>query len=188
MIKDKKEIREQYIKKRLELTNRDISLKSKLIFQRIEGIDDLWQKTCFGAYLAVKNEVNTKILIDKLVSQKKEVYLPRFVERDKEYKFAKFSGWLELEEGYYGILQPKTEKCADIKKMEVIFMPGVAFDKRGVRLGWGTGTYDALLRGSKALKVGLCYDFQIADSLPYEEQDVKVEMVVSEKRVVRVDS
>lgn len=188
MIRDKKVIRGEYIKKRLGLTEKEVILKSRQIFQKIEEIDGLFEKKSFGVYLAVKKEVVTQNLIDKLVTQKKEVYLPRFYEREKAYFFGKFSGLKELETGYFGILQPKNSKKANIQDIEVIFVPGVAFDKKGVRLGWGTGTYDRLLKNSKALRIGLAYDFQIADSLPYEEHDVRVDMVVTEKRVVRIES
>jgi 5-formyltetrahydrofolate cyclo-ligase len=188
MIRDKKVIRGEYIKKRLALTEKEVSLKSMQIFQKIEEVDGLFEKKSFGVYFAIKNEVEVKNLIDKLVSQKKEVHLPKFFEAEKAYFFGKFSGWNEIEAGYYGIMQPKSNKKADVKNIDVIFVPGVAFDKKGVRLGWGTGTYDQLLKGSKAIKIGLAYDFQVADSLPYEEHDIKVDMIVTEKRVVEVSS
>lgn len=181
---DKKELRSQYIKKRSELTDGEVNSKSKLVFLKIEEKNELYDKGSFGIYLATKNEVDTKSIIDKLVLLKKEVFLPRFFEKEKAYFFVKFSGWKELESGYYGIMQPKSSKKADIKKINVIFIPGIAFDKKGVRLGWGTGTYDQLLKGSKALKIALAYDFQIVESLPQEEHDVKVDMIVTDKRVV----
>lgn len=186
MTRDKKVIREEYIKKRLGLTDKEVILKSRQIFQKIEETSGLLEKKGFGVYLAVKNEVDTKNLIDKLITEKKEVYLPGFFEREKAYFFVKFSGWKELEAGYFGILQPKGGKKADIKKIDLIFIPGVAFDKKGVRLGWGTGTYDRLLKDSKALKVGLAYDFQVVDDLVYDEHDIRVDMIVTEKRVVKV--
>lgn len=188
MIRDKKVIRGEYIKKRLELTEKEVSLKSRQILQKIETVDGLLEKRGFGVYLAVKNEVNTKILIDKLVLQKKAVYLPKFFESEKAYFFGKFSGWKELEAGYFGILQPKNGKKANIGNIEAIFVPGVAFDQKGVRLGWGTGTYDQLLKGSEAIKIGLAYDFQVGDALPFEEQDIKVDLIVTEKKVVVVGS
>lgn len=185
MVKDKKGLRVHFLGIRAKLTGAEVSKKSKLIFQKILTLSETRDKKRFGAYLATKNEVDTKFLIDKLVSQKKEVYLPRFNEGEKAYFFVKFSGWNELETGYFGILQPKNSKKADVQKLDVIFIPGVAFDRSGIRLGWGTGTYDQLLRGSKAIKIGLVYDFQIADSLPREDHDIKVDLIVTEKRVLK---
>lgn len=184
MIKDKKVIRGEYIKKRLALTEKEVGLKSRQIFQKVESASAIWGKNSFGAYIAFKYEVDTKLLIDKLILQKKEVFLPRFFEEEKDYFLVKFSGWRELETGYWGILQPKGNKKADIKKIEAIFIPGVAFDKSGVRLGWGTGTYDRLLKGSRAIKIGLAYDFQVANELPREDHDIKVDLIVTEKRVI----
>lgn len=185
MTRDKKELRGYYLGIRAKLSKAEVKQKSKLIFQKILNVHETIDKNRFGVYLATKNEVDTKLLIDKLVSQKKEVYLPRFDEGEKAYLFVKFSGWKELEAGYYGILQPKDNKETDVQNIDVIFIPGVAFDKSGVRLGWGTGTYDQLLIGSRSLKIGLCYDFQIADSMPKEDHDIKVDLIVTEKRVIK---
>lgn len=185
MTSDKKELRARYLELRVKMTESEVRQKSKLIFQKIESLDLTPEKERFALYLATKNEVDTKFLIDKLVLLKKEVFLPRFFESEKDYFFVKFTGWKTLEVGYYGIEQPKSSKKESAKNIDVIFIPGVAFDKKGVRLGWGTGTYDGLIKGSKAIKIGLAYDFQIAGSLPREDHDIKVDFIVTEKRLVK---
>lgn len=185
MIYDKKELRAHFIKARLGMGETEVRQKSRAICEKAERLGEIFVKKSFALYLAVKNEVNTKKLIDTLVSQKKEVYLPRFFNREKAYFFVKFSDWDELEVGYFGIEQPKNSQKADTSNIDVVFIPGVAFDKKGVRLGWGTGTYDHLLKGLKAIKIGLSYDFQIADALPYVDHDIRVDLIVTEKRTFK---
>lgn len=178
--------RQYYLKLRSGLTKEEIDKKSELVTQQILSLSEVSDKSNFGLYLATKGEVDTKPLIDKLISQKKEVFLPRFFDVEKAYHFVKFLSWDDLEAGYYGIMQPKNSKKADIKLLDAVFIPGVAFDKSGVRLGWGTGVYDRLLGNSKALKIGLAYDFQIAKSIPREKHDLKADLIVSEKRVLKI--
>ena len=67
--------------------------------------------------------------------------------------------------------------------MDVSIIPGVAFDKKGVRLGYGKGVFDRLLAKSQAFKIGLAYDFQIVDELPREKHDLVMDIVESEKKV-----
>lgn len=188
MTKNKKELRAKYLGVRAKLTEAEVSKKSKLVFQQILEIDATRDKKHFGVYLAIKNEVDTRLLIDKLNWEKKEIFLPRFFESEKAYSFVKFSAWKDLESGYYGIFQPNNSKKVSVGDLEVIFIPGVAFSKSGVRLGWGTGTYDKLLKGSKALKIGLAYDFQIAEDLPKEEGDIKVDLVITERGILKTSA
>lgn len=185
MINNKNETRQYYLKLRSELAEDEINRNSKLICQKVLGLDEIGEMRRFGVYLATKGEVATRLLIDKIIYQKKEVFLPRFFGGEKVYYFVKFSGWDDLEVGDLGIMQPRNSKKIDTATLGVIFIPGVAFDKKGVRLGWGTGVYDKLLAGSKALKIGLAYDFQIAESLPKEGHDIKVDLIVTEKRILR---
>lgn len=185
VIIDKNELRIHFLKLRSRLTQAEIEKKSNLICQKVLDFGEATDKSRFGVYLATKGEVDTRFLINKLVSQKKDIFLPRFNEVEKVYYFVRFSNWNDLEAGYFGIMQPKNSKKVDIKSLDVVFFPGLAFDKNGVRLGWGTGVYDKLLTGSEALKIGLAYDFQVAKSLPKEAHDIKVDLIVTEKRILK---
>lgn len=184
MVGSKKDIREPYLKHRLELSKSDVAQKSRVIFRKIVGLGEFAKKTNFALYLATKNEVETKLIINKMVTEGKNVFLPRYFESEKTYFFVRFSDFGDLEVGYYGILQPKNKVRVDLKKIEVIFVPGIAFDRKGTRLGWGMGVYDRLLKDSNAFKVGLAYDFQIASVLPRGQHDIKVDLVVTDKRIL----
>jgi len=92
----------------------------------------------------------------------------------------------ELEEGKYRILEPVDAKEVDLDEIDIVLVPGIAFDKKGHRIGYGKGYYDSFLRKVNALKIGLCMDFQIVDKIPSNEWDVGMDIVVSEKQVIKV--
>ena len=78
----------------------------------------------------------------------------------------------------YSILEPIGEEFIDIDKIDVVIVPGIAFDKENNRLGRGRGYYDKLLTTANAIKVGVCFDFQFFDRIPTEEFDVKMNYVI----------
>ena len=90
----------------------------------------------------------------------------------------------DMKKGAYGILEPKTVRKADENNIDVILVPGLAFDRNGGRMGFGKGYYDRLLESSKAVKIGLCYDFQILEKIPTESHDVPMNFVITEKEIL----
>lgn len=92
----------------------------------------------------------------------------------------------DMEKGAYGILEPKTVRKADENNIDVILVPGLAFDRNGGRMGFGKGYYDRLLESSKAVKIGLCYDFQILEKIPTESHDVPMNFVITEKEILEI--
>ena len=105
----------------------------------------------------------------------------------------------EIEVGEYGIYVPKKNlEKLDIKNLPedtLIIMPGLAFDKKGNRLGKGKGFYDRFLekvfeKSSREKIIGLvgfCYDFQIVDSVFTEEKDIPVDFVISDEKIIQVE-
>jgi 5-formyltetrahydrofolate cyclo-ligase len=88
----------------------------------------------------------------------------------------------------YGVRQPEIKYDSIVEKcnIDLIFVPGIAFDIFGHRIGYGKGYYDRWLENISLEKiVGLAYDFQIKDRLPIEKQDLPVGIIVTEKRIVR---
>ena len=156
-------------------------------------------------YLAFGNEVDTREIINHFVKSGKKVYLPTYDNKTKTYVFSRFNGWDKLETGPHGILQPSLSSrhpepgpepfvpnsFRDLDSgssisgsIDVAIIPGVAFDKKRVRLGYGKGVFDRLLVISKAYKIGLAYDFQIVDRITGEQHDLVMDKVVTESKVI----
>lgn len=84
-----------------------------------------------------------------------------------------------LEFGAFHIEEPTGDNVVSADEIELVIVPGVAFDRKGNRLGRGKGFYDRLLNSTKAAKIGVAYDFQIVDEMPTEPHDVSMDMVIS---------
>jgi 5-formyltetrahydrofolate cyclo-ligase len=130
-------------------------------------------------YSALPDEVPTQSLIDGLVAQGKTVLLPRVVS-DTDMELRHYTGPHDLQTGAFGILEPTGQLFTDYATIDVAIIPGMAFDAAGHRLGRGKGYYDRFLsRIPHAYKIGLCFSWQMVDSVPSNQHDVVMDAVVS---------
>jgi 5-formyltetrahydrofolate cyclo-ligase len=104
-----------------------------------------------------------------------------------ELRAAEVASLDELAPGYRGIREPVERTPVDPAEAAAVLVPGVAFDETGRRLGYGGGFYDAFLAGIAAgvPRVGLCFDLQVVDEVPAGTDDERVDLVVTERRVIR---
>ena len=99
---------------------------------------------------------------------------------DGEDMYASLMG--ELTTGAFNVPEPKEKKVFD-KKIDVVLVPGVAFDKNFNRMGFGKGYYDKFLKEFEGIKIGVCHSFQLLDEIPSEAHDVKMDVIVTEEEV-----
>ena len=92
----------------------------------------------------------------------------------------------KLVKNKFGILESSDTDYADPETLDLIIVPGVVFDQNLSRIGYGKGFYDNFLSSIKksVLKVGVCYDFQLYDNIPTSKNDIKMDLIVTEKRTV----
>lgn len=131
-----------------------------------------------GAYFATRSEVRTDLIIAQARKLKKKVTLPR-TEGDL-IKFYEMTDKLTL--GRFGIMEPFPLSLAG--EMDLLVVPGVAFDRKGYRVGYGKGYYDRFLSESKAFSVGLAYDLQVVDILPRGAHDQKLDALATESGII----
>lgn len=132
------------------------------------------------AYYSLDDEVDTHGLIDDLLADGKTVYLPRVVS-DSEMVLCRYTGADSLQVGAYGIMEPVGAVMPPDAAIDVVLVPGMAFDAAGHRLGRGKGYYDRFLSAlptPRPLLLGVCFDFQKVDNVPTEAYDVSVDKVV----------
>lgn len=175
-------LREEYLRMRRGLRKSEVLEKSNKISKKLLKLPILKTAKNISIYLPINNEVETKPIIDSLIREGKRVFVPQFA--NYEYRFCEFKDWNGLEEGPFGILQPKTQDSISADLLDVAILPGVAFDLRCVRLGYGKGVFDQLLEGSKAYRIGLAYYFQIVEKLPREKHDLVMDAVVTEGAII----
>ncbi|MCX6670794.1 MAG: 5-formyltetrahydrofolate cyclo-ligase [Euryarchaeota archaeon] len=183
----KKSLREQFLIKRKELSKSEVKIKSQQIQHRL--FSSPWYRTAHTIlfYVSYDNEVNTHDMIKESLLSGKTVLVPKTDTRKKTICLSKLLRWDDLSPGAYSILEPR-EDCireVPVSTVELFIVPGVVFDLCGNRIGHGMGYYDRLLKTTfQAHSIGLAFEYQIMISIPAEEHDEKVEMIITEDRSI----
>lgn len=140
-------------------------------------------------FAAAAEELDPAPLLEALRERGALVTLPR-IASPGELTLHLHHGHLELETGPFGISQPTREHpYTDVEEIDLVLVPGIAFDARGSRVGFGGGYYDRLLgRLPHAFRLALAYDEQLVDSIPAEEHDEPVDAIVTPRRTLRVET
>ncbi|OFX88260.1 MAG: 5-formyltetrahydrofolate cyclo-ligase [Bacteroidetes bacterium GWF2_33_16] len=174
----KKEIRNQIkeLKKSFSFENK--KERSIRIFEKIEILPEFIQANTIMAYWSMDDEVNTHDFILKWFETKRFI-LPSV--NGAELELREFKGIQFMSKGSaFGISEPNEIFNDTIDIIDFIVVPGVAFDKNNNRLGRGKAYYDKLLKNTKAFKAGVCLDFQIVESVPTNEFDIKMDIVITD--------
>ena len=135
-------------------------------------------------YIAKREEVDTSVMIKDALKLGKKVVVPMILEKEKEIIPAQLTNpKKELEKGPYGIYQPKNQfmKKVSLDTIDLVIVPGVAFDLKGNRLGRGGGYFDRFLSKFKKCNVsvyGLAFKFQILNKLPIISHDIPVNKLI----------
>ncbi len=166
----------------------DVLAKSLEAQRRLAASSFFRDARRLALYASFSNEVLTDELLKAALRDGKEVSYP-LVARDnpRRLKFYRVSSVDELGPGSYDIREPKPRSGGEVEisGLDLVVVPGVAFDRAGARLGYGKGYYDMALKGAACPVVALAYDFQVLDEeIPAEAHDVPVGAVVTEKRIV----
>lgn len=138
------------------------------------------------AYVGIGSEISTDKLIDKMLRDGKSVSVP-LCHGKGEMDAVRIESRSELHEGRYGIPEPSdAAEKTPAQELDLIIVPGVAFGEDGVRLGRGGGYYDRFLKKAKnAYKIALCREINIEKTVPHEEHDESVDIIVSDARVIK---
>lgn len=151
------------------------------VFARLEDTAAFMMADRILMYHSLSDELSTRAFLQKWHSRK-HFYLPRVNGVNLEILPYDES---RLELGSFHIEEPTGNDTVDARELEMIVVPGVAFDRRGNRLGRGKGFYDRLLAGTNATTVGVGYDFQLMDEIPCEEHDVPMDYVITQHTTMR---
>ncbi|HOQ07146.1 MAG TPA: 5-formyltetrahydrofolate cyclo-ligase [Clostridiales bacterium] len=188
----KKEIRKYYIERRNRLSEEEVREKSALLSDRICSLEQYKKASVILAYMSFGNEVSTGTFITRCIKDGKTVALPK-VEK-AEGKGCRLSLYAikdpveDVVTGFKGIREPDPSrtKLMDPREIDLAVIPGVAFDAAGIRLGYGAGCYDRLLPMLRqdCVKIGAAFEIQLADVLPAEKHDFRLDAVVTERRTI----
>ena len=190
IFRQKKKLRHQIDSARKAISSAEKKEKSRRIQVSLSTHSKYQQAFCIHTYVSWQNEVDTHSLIKLSLTAGKSLVVPLINQKDHTLTHWLIGSFDDLQPGTFGILEPKTgrRKPAKIKDIDLIIVPGVAFDLRGNRLGFGGGYYDTFLSKSNAVKIGLAYQFQIVDDVPTRVEDQKVDLVITEENIFEINS
>ncbi len=183
----KNEIRKAAHAARKDQTDKDGV--SQRITDRVMSLPEYKAAKYVMWYVDVRDEARTRHVLPEAVASEKEIVIPYCV--DGELELFHLESMEELETGMYKILEPKPElrelaaKRIDVKQLDLILVPGVAFDDRGGRTGHGKGYYDKLLENAKPETplISLAFECQMFEEIPMQDHDIFMDKVVTEDRV-----
>ncbi len=149
--------------------------KSEKICSLIEKHPKFYLAKNIALYYPLKGEVDVIPIIKKYYITK-NILLPVIINDNIKLKL--YTGEKKLARGALGIKEPEGEIWDQISTLDLIIVPGIAYDLSGNRLGRGKGYYDRFLSTIMAYKIGICFDFQIFESIPMQPHDSKVDEVI----------
>jgi len=167
--------------------------KSEAIAKNLSCLDCVNEAKSIMCYVSFGNEAYTHLLIKKWICDGKQISVPCVANagRDSRSMYAvRINAFNELSaRGKYGIFEPPLLECniIDPAKLDIIIVPGSAFDINKNRMGYGAGFYDMFfsnVSAGRCKKIGICFDFQVLDSIPYEEHDIPLDLLVTDKRII----
>jgi 5-formyltetrahydrofolate cyclo-ligase len=186
----KRKLRKEILSRLKAVKSLEILKKSAVIRDRLFALEEFKRARCVIAYVSMPDEVDTHQLIDESIGMGKQIGVPVLTaakgkKGKRDLIISQITDRIkQLEIGPYGIKQPKQSdiKPVPCKEMDLILVPGLAFDREGNRLGRGKGYYDRFLEKipKTALTIGLCFDFQVAESVPKLPHDIPVRMLISD--------
>ncbi len=172
---DKPKLREKYFAVRESLPVASVADDSAALCRRLAEMTLLREAETVMAYLAFNNEVDLSLLFELLPD------IDWIVPRIEGKRLILHPYWPEaLVRHPFGMLEPPADApVVDPQELDVVLVPGVSFDRRGGRLGFGGGFYDRFLVRTSAVRIGVCYDCCLADELPCAPHDRRMDWVVT---------
>lgn len=175
-MQDKKELRKQIRLLKRQFSLEEKKAKSHSVWEAIEQNEHFKNAQVVLAYWSMEDEVYTHEFVVKWSTQK-TLLLPSVRGEELDIRYFEGEELLRPGEGYE-IPEPIGGIFENLDQIDLIIVPGVAFDGNGNRLGRGKGYYDKILKQTIAYKIGVCFDFQFLEQIPVEEHDIKMDAVV----------
>lgn len=183
----KDEIRKQNKALRRAMTEQQVSAKSHAAATAFVASDIYAGCGRLMLYMPLKNETDTSEIAKSAFGDGKKIIYPVTDEVSGEITPFYADENTEFAKGAFSVSEPRQTDEATPREIDVIVVPGIAFDRAGRRVGFGKGCYDRFLAQTDGVKVGLCYDFQICDEIPPEAHDVSMDYLLTESGLIKCE-
>ena len=177
----KTDIRNRVKQLKRQLSDSEKQKAAEQCFALIEECQEFKAAKRILVYASLPDEISTAGFISRWHG-KKQLFLPRVNGDDLDILPYRADA---TSKGAFGIAEPTGSDLHDVKEMDLIIVPGVAFDRQGNRLGRGRGFYDRLLRNAACPLIGAAYAMQIVDAIPAEPHDIKIPVIATSEEIIR---
>ena len=185
---DKTFLRSHYKKKRLSLTKQEVDHLSQRVCKQLDKLS-IWRLKHYHIFISISkyNELDTSYIINKLKSEKKIIIVPKI--SNNELVHIAINDQTEFSINEYGIKEPNNGNHFIIENLDLIFIPLLAFDLEGHRVGYGKGYYDRFLKltNKSSLKIGLSFFDPINKIQDIDDNDVKLDYCVTPTQIHKFD-
>lgn len=187
---DKRTLRSEILNKRKALSKEEVINKSSDISSLLFSTEQYKNSKYIMCYIDFRNEVRTEEIIKSALNEGKNIIIPISVVETKQLILSQLMDYdKELEAGTYGILEPKKEFIREVypELIDLVLMPGVAFDRRGYRIGYGGGYYDRFLTkiDDPVPKIALAFELQMVPHVREGRYDLPVDYIITEKEIIK---
>lgn len=184
---DKKVIRKTLLNKRKDIPQEKKVIYDKEISKLIINSDYFKNAEQVLVFASADYEFDTRYIIERCRLLYKRVFYPVCIDSDGNMEFLKTESVGDLQYGMYNILEPKpTCKKYIPSENDVVIVPALSVDKNGNRIGYGKGYYDRFLKNFNGISICPCYEEMVTDTLPTDENDIKINILVTENQVKEV--
>ena len=184
-------LRKEVLQKRNSLSDSQITKRSKLIQEKLIGSAEFIESKSIGVYLPIGSEVQTDYIIRNALESDKIVMLPRVIINELHFFIVEKHDYYHdsLDVNKFGIKEPKKTNMK-LDFIDLLIVPGIVFDSRGYRIGYGYGYYDKFMAEKNFSKsIGLAYDFQVMKNpIPKFEFDKKIDILITDDRIQVFDT
>jgi 5-formyltetrahydrofolate cyclo-ligase len=179
----KRAVRDQVRQRLADLTGAQRAAGSQRIAERLTALPAWRQAGTVMAFLSLPTEVQTRSIIDRAWAEGKRLVVPKVDWENRRMSAVRINGWSDrLVTGRLGLVEPANDEPTDVSLIDLMLVPGLAFDAEGGRLGRGGGFFDRFMAqpGFRAITCGLAFDCQRGGRLPREVTDLPVDLLVTE--------
>ena len=187
LFQQKTTIRKEILEKRKSQDPQVSAAQSRSITGTLIGRKEFQAADRILIYLSKDGEVGTDHLFDRAFELGKRVCVPVVDRENDELRISELPGpEIDFRLGAFGVREPEDLNFVSPDQIDLVVVPGLAFDRRGGRIGYGKGYYDGLLSrlNSQVPRIALAFEFQVLDTVPQDENDIQVDAIITEKNTM----
>ena len=190
LLLDKKKTRQRVLQQRRAFSATEKTPAEQRMLKFLQSWDVFRQAKTIHIFISKTDEPDTSPIIESAWESGKTVAVPCVVPESFELFHSQLKSFEDLSSGALGVLEPSPEGRIKMtpESFDLVIIPGVAFDRKGGRLGYGKGYYDRFLEQTAAFRLALAFNFQVLEKVPTEKHDVPMNGILTESGIIEVNN